>query len=239
MTYHNQFLIRNTMFLIFMFLICCSYLAAFLFVFDFGNRNLFVFIFSLVISSFFAIFCLLICIYYMHYKHNLKQEEIINLAINDFSKSTYKPMVFYSLKKYLHSIKNDRTFMEDSHFWNVLFELNRFQKNLENISFNYQSFLLHKLDILFNSVDLYKKYSILVNQDSVDLFQYKTLRSFNSFIESEIVNEKLGNRDNMESMFKEFINLKIMSIHEQDFYKDFVKLGDSNMVSQLKIKLFF
>ncbi len=239
MSYYNQFLIRNTIFLIFTFLVVSSILAAILYIFNFSDRNFILFLCSLILSSFLAIFVLLVSIYYFHYKHNSKQNEIIDLAFKDFSKSIYKPMVFYSLKKYLFSIQNDRTFIEDSHFWSVLFELNRFQKNLENISFEHQSFLLHQMDLLFNSVHLYKKYSILVNQDSVDLFQCNSLKSFNSLVESEFLNKKSNNRLDIESRFKEFVNLKIMSIHEYDFYKDFVKLGDSNILTQLKIKLFF
>lgn len=239
MTYHNQFLIRNTIFLIFSFLVSSSILATILYILNISDRNFILFLCSLILSSFLTIFVLLIYIYYTHYKHNSKQNEIIDLSIKDFSKSIYKPMVFYSLKKYLFSIQNDRTFIEDSHFWGVLFELNRFQKNLENISFEHQSFLLNQMDLLFNSVHLYKKYSILINQDSVDLFQYNSLKSFNSLVESEFLNKNSNNRLDIESRFKEFVNLKIMSIYEYDFYKDFVKLGDSNIFTQLKIKLFF
>ena len=79
----------------------------------------------------------------------------------------------------------------------------------------------------------------MVNQDSVDLFQCNSLKSFNSLVESEFLNKKSNNRLDIESRFKEFVNLKIMSIYEYDFYKDFVKLGDSNIFTQLKIKLFF
>lgn len=238
MSYYNQFLIRNTIFLIFTFLVVSSILAAILYIFNLSDRNFILFLCSLILSSFLAIFVLLVSIYYFHYKHNSKQNEIIDLAFKDFSKSIYKPMVFYSFKKYLFSIQNDRTFIENSHFWNILFELNRFQKNLENISFEHQSFLLHQMDLLFNSVDLYKRYSILINQDSVDLFQCNSLKSLNSFIEGEF-SIKSNVKLDIESRIKEFINLKIISIHEYDFYKDFVKLNDSNIFTQLKIKLFF